>query len=61
MFNTITELIPVPVDYQSPGQVYGLMVFNTTFKNALAISWRSVLMVEETGAPGKTHRPVASH
>ena len=61
MFNTITELIPVPVDYQSPGFVYGLMVFNTTFKNTLAISWLSVLMVEETGGPGKTHRPVASH
>ena len=25
------------------------------------ISWRSVLLVEETGGPGENHRPVASH
>jgi len=25
------------------------MVFNTTFKNISVISWRSVLLVEETG------------
>ena len=25
------------------------MVFNATFKNILALSWRSVLLVEETG------------
>jgi hypothetical protein len=37
------------------------MVFNATFNNISAISWRSVLLVEETGVPGKTHRPVASH
>jgi hypothetical protein len=29
------------------------MVFNATFNNILAISWRSVLLVEETGIPGK--------
>ena len=33
------------------------MVLNTTFNNILVISWRSVLLVEETG---ETHRPVAS-
>jgi hypothetical protein len=26
-----------------------VMVFNTTFNNILVISWRSVLLVEETG------------
>jgi hypothetical protein len=25
------------------------------------ISWRSILLVEETGVPGENHRPVASH
>jgi len=25
------------------------------------ITWRSVLLVEETGEPGENHRPVASH
>jgi hypothetical protein len=27
------------------------MVFNTTFNNISAISWGSVLLVEESGAP----------
>jgi hypothetical protein len=27
------------------------MVFNATFNNILAISWRPVLLVEETGEP----------
>jgi hypothetical protein len=38
-----------------------LMVFNATFNNISVISWRSVLLGEETGGPGKNHRPVASH
>jgi len=29
------------------------MVFNATFNNISVISWRSVLLVEETGVPGK--------
>jgi hypothetical protein len=29
------------------------MVFNATFKNISVISWQSVLLVEETGGPGK--------
>ena len=37
------------------------MVFNAPFNNILVISWQSVLLVEETGAPGENHRPVASH
>jgi hypothetical protein len=39
----------------------GLMVLNATFNNISVISWRSVLLVEETGGPGENHRPVASH
>jgi hypothetical protein len=39
----------------------GVMVFNATFNNISVISWRSVLLVEETGELGKNHRPVASH
>jgi hypothetical protein len=38
-----------------------LMVFNATFNNISVISWRSVLLVEETGGPGENHRPAASH
>jgi hypothetical protein len=35
------------------------MVFNATFNNISVISWRSVLLVEDTGAPRENHRPVA--
>ena len=37
------------------------MVFNATFNNILIISWRSVLLLEETGVPGENHRPATSH
>ena len=37
------------------------MAFYLTFNNISVISWRSVLLVEETGIPGENHRPVASH
>jgi len=33
------------------------MVFNATFNNILVISWRPVLLVEETGVPGENHPP----
>jgi hypothetical protein len=31
------------------------MVFNATFNNISVISWRSVLLMEETGEPGENH------
>ena len=37
------------------------MVVNATFNNISAISWRSVLLVEETRVPGENHRPATSH
>ena len=37
------------------------MVFNATFGNISDISWRSPLLVEETGVPGENHRPAKSH
>ena len=37
------------------------MLFNATFNNISAISWQSVVLVEETGVPGENHRPVVSH
>ena len=37
------------------------MVFNSTFNNISAISWRSVLSLEETGVPRENQRPAASH
>ena len=32
------------------------MVFNVTFNNIFAISWRQVLLVKETGVTGENHR-----
>ena len=37
------------------------MVSNVTFNNFSVISWRSVLLVEETGVPRENHQPAASH
>jgi len=33
----------------------------TTFNNISVISWQPVFLVEETGVPGESHRPIASH
>ena len=37
------------------------MVFHATFNNISAISWWSVLLVEETRISGENNRPAASH
>jgi len=34
-------------------RLVGFMVFNATFNNISAISWRPVLLEEETGGPGE--------
>jgi len=36
-------------------------VFNATFNNISVISWRSVLLAEETGVPEENHQPGACH
>ena len=36
---------------------FRFMVFNATFNNISATSWRSVLLVEETRVPKENHRP----
>ena len=38
-----------------------IVVLNATFNNISFISWRSVLLVKETGVPGENHRPATSH
>ena len=43
-------------DYRRQG-----MLFNATFNNISVISWRSVLLVEETRVPREKHWPAASH
>jgi hypothetical protein len=37
------------------------MVFNAIFNNISAISWQSVLLVEEIGVPGENQKPAESH
>ena len=37
------------------------MVFDATFNTILVISWRSVLLVKETGVPGENQRQTLSH
>jgi hypothetical protein len=47
--------------YSTPNtqMLVGFKVFNATFNNISAISWRSVLLVKEIGGAGENHRPVA--
>ena len=52
------ELFPPP---KMAWLVGWFMVFNATFNNISVISWRSVLLVEETRVPSENQRPVASH
>jgi hypothetical protein len=41
-------------------ETYGcLMALNATFNNISFISWRSVLLAEETGGPGENHRTLS--
>ena len=42
-------------------RLFDFFVLNATFSNILAISWRSVLVVEEAGVPGENHRQWASN
>ena len=36
------------------------MVLNAIFNTISVISWRTVLLVEQTGVPGEDHRPAGS-
>jgi hypothetical protein len=47
------------INYLQVGFVF--VVLNATYNNISVISWRSVLLLEETGVPGANHRPAASH
>jgi len=41
--------------------IFKSMVFNVTVNNISVMTWRSILLVEETGVPGENQRPVASY
>jgi hypothetical protein len=46
---------------EKKGLGLGVMMFNAIINTISVISWRSVLLVEETGVPGENHQPAASH
>jgi hypothetical protein len=48
------SLLKIDYTYSYSG-FYGFMVFKATFNNISVISWRSVLLVEETGVPGENN------
>ena len=50
----------IPCHLNNIGFRLRFMMFNATFNNISVTSWRSVLLVEKTGVPGKNHRPVGS-
>ena len=49
------------VTFTPHDDLVSFMVFNANFNNISAISWQSVLLVEEMGVPGQNNRPVTSH
>ena len=40
---------------------FSFIMFNATFNNISVISWRSVLLVKETGVPRENHIPATSY
>jgi hypothetical protein len=48
-------LMTVSLHFRSTMIWFGFMVFNATSNNVSAISWWSVLLVEEIGGPGENH------
>jgi len=47
--------------YCSEGVWLGVTLFNATSNNISVVSWRSVLLMEETRVPGEKHCPTTSH
>ena len=58
---SLTFILHRELPFNYPLIRFGLMVFKATLNNFSVISWRSVLLVEETRGSGENHRPVASH
>jgi hypothetical protein len=54
--------IPIEInDNQYNAFEFEFLVFNATFSNISAISWRPILVVEEAGVTGENHQPWASN
>ena len=63
--SSISVLFVVRTGLQAINLVGGgggrVIVLSATFNNISVISWRSVLLLEETAVPGENHRPVENH
>jgi hypothetical protein len=56
------EGCPVPSPLVAPVVlIWMFIVFNATFNNISVLSWWSALLVEESGVPGKNHRPTTRY
>ena len=60
LFEVFLENYPMNIPTMYGSYWVKVIVFNTTF-NISVISWRPVLLLQETGVPLENHRPVANH
>ena len=61
LFRIFLPFLSCPNSSASVEKTACVMVFNATFNNISVISWRYVLLVEETGVSKENNRHVASH
>jgi hypothetical protein len=62
LLSDLPKICPLRSDeFKKLWLIDGCLVFNTTFSNISAISWRPVLVVEEARVSGENHRPWASN
>jgi hypothetical protein len=57
---SVGSFLRVVANKEASELIVRVMVFNAIFSNISAISWRSLLLVEETGVSGGNYRPIAS-
>jgi hypothetical protein len=57
----MNEILPDMTPYRMLFDASGWFMLFNTFNDISVISWRSVLLMEETGVAGEKHRPVANH
>jgi hypothetical protein len=60
-WDNMTNYTSWPLVLSTTSEKVGFKLMVLNFNNISLISWRSVLLVEDTGVPRKKHRPVASY
>jgi hypothetical protein len=51
----------IVVEFTTTMVVEFTTTYEITFNNISVLSWRAVLLVNETGVPGENHRPTTNH